>query len=85
VRGRSPVVSGRMAAVDAADLTEPPEPPADPKRRAIVTVVAIVAVVLLVAWVRRRLRRGADDTVFDVVEESAASLAEILVDELLPG
>jgi hypothetical protein len=74
-----------MAAVDASDLTEPPEPRADSKRRGIVAVAGIVAAVLLVAWIRRRLRRGADDTVFDVVEESAATLAEILVDELLPG
>jgi hypothetical protein len=69
-----------VTAVDT-DLEDRPEP----KRPLLKVVVTVAVVVLAFAWIRRRLRRSASDTVFDVVEESAATLAEVLVDELLPG
>lgn len=75
----------RMPELDAADMTEPPDPRSGTKSRVIAAVALVVGALLLLAVIRRRVRRGAADTVFDVVEESAATLAEVLVDELLPG
>jgi hypothetical protein len=74
-----------MAAVDAADLTEPPEPPSETRSRLFAAVAVVAGIVLLLALIRRRIRRGNDDSVFDLAEESAAALAEVLVSELLPG
>jgi hypothetical protein len=85
LRRRPPVVSEPMAAVDAADLSEPPEPRSDTKRRIITAVAGIAAVVLILALIRRRFRHDADDSVFDLAEESAAALAEVLVGSILPG
>jgi len=85
VHGRSPVVSDRMATVDAADMTEPPDPRSESRSRLFAAVAAVAAIVLLLALIRRRIRRGTDDSMFDLAEESAAALAEVIVSELLPG
>ena len=74
-----------MAAVDAADLTEPPDPRRERRSRLFAAVAVVAGAVLLLALIRRRIRRGTDDSVFDLAEESAAALAEVLVSELLPG
>jgi hypothetical protein len=74
-----------MAELDTADMTEPPDPRSETRSRLIAAVAVVAGLVLLLALIRRRVRRGTDDSVFDLAEESAAALAEVIVGELLPG
>jgi len=69
------------ATVDATGDERPSE-----RRRLVVAAVGIAVVAVVVALVMRWLRSDdARETVHELAEASAAALADVIVDELLPG